>query len=143
MHWCKLCCWFKGTAGSIFLHCTTSVDNAIPRDAGDREDPPPSPPVSYTGSIHIICASVQHQHTEKKLSQFQPSSYSLFYLSLGIFLTSFTSLGCSPSLRSLALWVVTAAPHVTHAVTHLPLLTHAPPSVAAKNLKSTEHFSAI
>lgn len=121
---------------SVFLLCTTLVDNAIPRDAGDRKDPSPS--ISCMGVVQIMHASVQK--TEKKLSQFQAPSYSLFYLSLGVILTLLIFLACCSSLRFLALWVVTAAPYVTHAVTSLPLLTHASLSFAAKKNKIHRAF---
>lgn len=122
----------------VFLLCATLVDNGIPRGAGDRKDPPLSPPVSYIG-LYIMRFSVQHQKREENCHNFK-HPITPFYLSLGIILTSFISLACSSSLRSLALWVVTAAPYVTHAVTYLPLLAHAPPSVAAKKIKIHRAF---
>lgn len=90
----------------------------------------------YTHHMCFCCAP----EDRKKLSQFQKPSDSLFYLSLGIILTLFTSLACSPLLRSLALCVVTAAPYVTRAVTHLSLLTHASPAVPVKKIKIHRAF---
>lgn len=120
----------------VFLLCTTSVDNAMQETGRILLLPLLSPTQALCPSyVLLLCTRRQ-----KKLSQFQAPGDSLLYLSLGIILTSFTSLACSPSLRSLALGVVTAAPYVTHAVTHHPLLTHASPAVPAKNIKIHRAF---
>lgn len=127
----------------LFLLCTTVVDNAISRDAQNRKDLPPSSPVScHRPCIHHVCFCPAPED-RKKLSQFQAPSCSLFYLSLGIILTLFITLACSSSLRSLVLWVVTAALYVTLLSPTSPCWPMLLPLLQLKKLKSLEHFSAI
>lgn len=143
-HWCighipaSLCCWFKCTAGSnISFPTLYHISWQCHTQRCRRQKRSFSFYLLHGRCTDHACLCPEDR---KKLSQFQAPSYSLFYLSLGVILTLLIFLACCSSLRFLALWVVTAAPYVTHAVTSLPLLTHASLSFAAKKNKIHRAF---